>query len=102
MKSNIICDLRPTHRIFLFRTPKAELKRQNQMKAEAIRREQNERRAKEEAAVRQRNADQKREEQAQATRIKARREAAEKEVSHSIFCLILLFRLLILTLYYQI
>jgi hypothetical protein len=40
-----------------------ELKRQNELKAEAIRREQSERRAKEEAALRQRQNKEKREEE---------------------------------------
>jgi hypothetical protein len=62
-----------------------ELKRQNQMKAEAIKREQSERRSREEAILQQRQEEEKRrnamEEKAQAVRVKAEREAAEKQAS---------------------
>lgn len=59
------------------------MKRQNELKAEAIRREQSERRAKEEAALRQRQDSKKREEKAQADSINLENEAREKEVSSS-------------------
>ncbi|KAL7488030.1 hypothetical protein ACHAW6_013616 [Cyclotella cf. meneghiniana] len=61
-----------------------ELKRQNQMKAEAIRREQSERRARGEAVLGQRQENERRrnpnEEKAQAAKINAEKEAAAKHL----------------------
>eukprot|EP00804_Cyclotella_cryptica_P018767 CCRYP_007249-RA/>CCRYP_007249-RA protein AED:0.25 eAED:0.25 QI:211/0.85/0.87/1/1/1/8/367/1439 len=60
-----------------------ELKRQNQMKAEAIRREQSERRAREEAILRQRQVEEQKrktnDEKARAANINAEKEAAEMQ-----------------------
>lgn len=70
--------------LIYFYITQIELKRQNQMKAEAIRREQSERRAREEA-IRKRQEDEQRrkanEEKAQAAKINAEKEGAEQQVS---------------------